>query len=125
MRRAESRRECYNPSCQRSSSFTALYLFGKESFNDTLFLFRCLPLVVSLQQNPNKMGISVKDVNAHEFTKALAEFLKKSGKVKVPEWADIVKLGRHKELSPYDEDWYYIRAGTGGPQPPGDYDNSN
>merc|ERR1712098_439047 len=59
-----------------------------------------------------KMGISVKDVDAHHFTKALAEFLKKTGKVKVPEWSDIVKLGRHKELSPYDEDWYFIRAAS-------------
>merc|ERR1712244_78839 len=59
-----------------------------------------------------KMGISVKDVDAHQFTKALAEFLKKTGKVKVPEWSDIVKLGRHKELSPYDEDWYFIRAAS-------------
>merc|ERR1712121_327670 len=73
-------------------------------------LFRCLPSEVETQ--PVKMGISVKDVNAHEFTKALADFLKRTGKVKVPEWADIIKLGRHKELSPYDEDWYYIRAAS-------------
>merc|ERR1712121_3741 len=73
-------------------------------------LFRCLPSEVETQ--PVKMGISVKDVNAHEFTKALADFLKRTGKVKVPEWADIVKLGPHKELAPYDEDWYYIRAAS-------------
>merc|ERR1712154_301606 len=59
-----------------------------------------------------KMGISVKDVNQHEFTKALAAFLKKSGKLKVPEWADIVKLGRFNELAPYDEDWYFTRAAS-------------
>merc|ERR1711910_202887 len=59
-----------------------------------------------------KMGISVKDVNAHEFTKALAEFLKRTGKMKVPEWTDIVKLGPHKELAPYDEDWWYTRAAS-------------
>jgi len=35
----------------------------------------------------------------------------RSGKLKVPEWSDIVKLGIHKELSPYDEDWFYTRAG--------------
>ncbi|KAL8579663.1 40S ribosomal protein S19 [Nucella lapillus] len=58
------------------------------------------------------MGISVKDVNQHDFTKALAAFLKKSGKLKVPEWADIVKLGRFNELSPYDEDWFYTRAAS-------------
>jgi len=58
------------------------------------------------------MGVSVKDVNQHEFVKALAAFLKKSGKLKVPEWSDIVKLGRFNELSPYDEDWFYIRAAS-------------
>ena len=31
--------------------------------------------------------------------------------MKVPDWTIIVKLGRFKELAPYDEDWYYIRAG--------------
>ena len=31
--------------------------------------------------------------------------------MKVPDWVDIVKLGRHKELAPKHEDWYYIRAG--------------
>ena len=35
----------------------------------------------------------------------------RSGKLRVPEWSDIVKLGIHKELSPYDEDWFYTRAG--------------
>ncbi len=58
------------------------------------------------------MGISVKDVDAHEFNKALAAFLKKSGKMKVPEWADVVKLGIYKELAPYDADWYYNRAAS-------------
>lgn len=38
-------------------------------------------------------------------------FINRSGKMKVPDWAIIVKLGRFKELAPYDEDWYYIRAG--------------
>nr|ABW23149.1 ribosomal protein rps19 [Arenicola marina] len=57
-------------------------------------------------------GVSVKDVNQHEFVKALAAFLKKSGKLKVPDWTDLVKLGKHKELSPYEEDWYYIRAAS-------------
>ena len=33
--------------------------------------------------------------------------------MKVPDWTDLVKLGRHKEMAPYDDDWYYTRAGTG------------
>merc|ERR1712176_566939 len=57
-------------------------------------------------------GYSVKDVNQHEFVKALANHLKKSGKLKVPDWVDIVKNSRRNELSPYDEDWYYTRAAS-------------
>lgn len=29
----------------------------------------------------------------------------------LPEWTDIVKTAKFKELAPYDPDWYYIRAG--------------
>ncbi|KAK2167140.1 hypothetical protein NP493_1288g00004 [Ridgeia piscesae] len=57
-------------------------------------------------------GISVKDVDQHEFVKGLSAFLKKSGKMKVPDWTDLVKLGRHKEMAPYDDDWYYTRAAS-------------
>merc|ERR1719481_1151795 len=53
---------------------------------------------------------NVKDVNQQAFTKAFAEFLKKSGKVKVPDWSDLVKTARFKELAPYDDDWYYTRV---------------
>ncbi|CAH1796410.1 unnamed protein product [Owenia fusiformis] len=63
--------------------------------------------------NISKMpGYSVKDVDQHQFVKAYAAFLKKSGKMKVPDWIDIVKNGRFAELAPYDEDWYYIRAAS-------------
>uniref|UniRef100_A0A8C0KJL9 Ribosomal protein S19 n=1 Tax=Canis lupus dingo TaxID=286419 RepID=A0A8C0KJL9_CANLU len=55
-------------------------------------------------------GVTVKDVN-QEFIRILAAFLKKSGKLKVPEWVDTVKLVKHKELAPYDENWFYTRAG--------------
>ncbi|CAH8468086.1 unnamed protein product [Dicrocoelium dendriticum] len=53
---------------------------------------------------------SVKDINGHVFVKALADFLKKSGKVKQPEWTDLVKLNRANELAPYDPDWFYVRC---------------
>lgn len=33
------------------------------------------------------------------------------GKLEVPTWVDIVKTGTYKELAPYDQDWFYIRAG--------------
>uniref|UniRef100_A0A3B4GBI6 Small ribosomal subunit protein eS19 n=1 Tax=Pundamilia nyererei TaxID=303518 RepID=A0A3B4GBI6_9CICH len=57
-------------------------------------------------------GVTVKDVNQQEFVRALAAFLKKSGKLKVPDWVDLVKLGKHKELAPSDENWFYIRAAS-------------
>merc|ERR1712122_357381 len=47
-----------------------------------------------------------------KFTVALAAFLKKSGKVKLPEWVDMVKTNVAKELAPYDDDWYYVRLAS-------------
>merc|ERR1712029_862730 len=37
---------------------------------------------------------------------------KKSGKVKLPEWVDIVKTNVAKQLAPFDEDWYYTRLAS-------------
>ena len=36
----------------------------------------------------------------------------RSGKVKVPEWADLVKTAVFKELAPFDEDWFLIRMAS-------------
>ncbi|XP_038170204.1 40S ribosomal protein S19-like isoform X1 [Arvicola amphibius] len=58
------------------------------------------------------LGVTVKDVNQQEFVRALAAFLKKSGKLKVPKWVDTVKLAKHKELAPFDENWFYTRAAS-------------
>ncbi|KAK3023882.1 hypothetical protein RJ639_042898 [Escallonia herrerae] len=55
---------------------------------------------------------TVKDVSPHEFVKAYAAHLKRSGKIELPHWTDIVKTGTFKELAPYDPDWYYIRAAS-------------
>ncbi|OMO54531.1 Ribosomal protein S19e [Corchorus olitorius] len=44
---------------------------------------------------------TVKDVSPHEFVKAYAAHLKRSG-----------KGGKLKELPPYDPDWYYVRAAS-------------
>ncbi|XP_068953726.1 small ribosomal subunit protein eS19-like [Petaurus breviceps papuanus] len=52
-------------------------------------------------------GVTVK-----EFMRALDAFLKKSGKLKVPKWVDMVKLAKHKELAPYNENWFYTRAAS-------------
>jgi small subunit ribosomal protein S19e len=52
-------------------------------------------------------GVTVKEVNQQEFVRAFAAFFKKSGKLKVPEWVDPVKLVKYEELAPYDENWFY------------------
>merc|ERR1712071_233925 len=71
--------------------------------------FDCLTVLNSVQTMPS---ICVKDVDQQEFVKAFSAFLKNSGKVKVPEWADIVKTATHKELAPYDPDWFYVRCAS-------------
>lgn len=55
---------------------------------------------------------TVKDVSPAAFVKAYAEHLKRQGKVELPAWVDIVKTATHKELCPFDSDWYYIRAAS-------------
>lgn len=57
-------------------------------------------------------GICVRDVSAAAFIKAYAEHLKNSDKFELPVWADTVKTGVFKELAPYGDDWYYIRAAS-------------
>ncbi|XP_074113531.1 small ribosomal subunit protein eS19 [Cotesia typhae] len=55
-------------------------------------------------------SVTLKDVDQHKFVQAFSAFLKKTGKLRVPECMDIVKTGQFKELAPYDPDWYYIRC---------------
>jgi small subunit ribosomal protein S19e len=54
-------------------------------------------------------GITLRDISAADFIKAYAKFLKRSGRVDVPKWADIVKTGTHKQLAPLDPDWFFVR----------------
>lgn len=54
---------------------------------------------------------TLKDVSSHDVVLAFAQHLKKEGKMQVPKWVDLAKTGPFKELAPYDEDFYYIRAG--------------
>lgn len=51
------------------------------------------------------------DFSAEAFISAYASHLKRSGKLEVPTWVDIVKTGSFKELAPYDPDWFYVRSG--------------
>mmetsp|Transcript_13624 Transcript_13624/g.46139 ORF Transcript_13624/g.46139 Transcript_13624/m.46139 type:complete len:159 (+) Transcript_13624:28-504(+) len=57
-------------------------------------------------------GVTVKDVPAQDFIVAYAAHLKRTGKIEVPKWADLVKTAKFKELAPYDPDWYYVRAAS-------------
>mmetsp|Transcript_9051 Transcript_9051/g.13109 ORF Transcript_9051/g.13109 Transcript_9051/m.13109 type:complete len:151 (-) Transcript_9051:1010-1462(-) len=57
-------------------------------------------------------GICVRDVTAQAFIEAYAEHLKNSDKFELPVWSDTVKTGVFKELAPYGDDWYYIRAAS-------------
>ncbi|GAX83836.1 hypothetical protein CEUSTIGMA_g11260.t1 [Chlamydomonas eustigma] len=54
--------------------------------------------------------VSVKDCPPEDFIKAYAAHLKSNDKIHLPTWVDIVKTGVFKQLSPYDEDWYFVRA---------------
>mmetsp|Transcript_1393 Transcript_1393/g.3434 ORF Transcript_1393/g.3434 Transcript_1393/m.3434 type:complete len:157 (-) Transcript_1393:44-514(-) len=57
-------------------------------------------------------GICVRDVASPDFITAYAEHLKNSDKFELPVWTDTVKTGVFKELAPYGDDWYYIRAAS-------------
>eukprot|EP00541_Cyclophora_tenuis_P015390 CAMPEP_0116560984 /NCGR_PEP_ID=MMETSP0397-20121206/11311_1 /TAXON_ID=216820 /ORGANISM="Cyclophora tenuis, Strain ECT3854" /LENGTH=158 /DNA_ID=CAMNT_0004087037 /DNA_START=45 /DNA_END=521 /DNA_ORIENTATION=- len=57
-------------------------------------------------------GICVRDVSAPAFIAAYAEHLKNSDKFELPVWSDTVKTAVFKELAPYGDDWYYIRAAS-------------
>eukprot|EP00657_Telonema_sp_P-1_P009845 TRINITY_DN407_c0_g1_i2.p1 TRINITY_DN407_c0_g1~~TRINITY_DN407_c0_g1_i2.p1 ORF type:complete len:150 (+),score=34.37 TRINITY_DN407_c0_g1_i2:258-707(+) len=59
-----------------------------------------------------RRSTTVKDVPADQFIKKTAEFLKRQPKFQVPKWADLVKTGHFKELAPYDQDWFYVRAAS-------------
>jgi len=54
--------------------------------------------------------VSPRDVTADAFIAAYASHLKRSGKLEVPNWVDIVKTGHGKEQGPLDPDWFYVRA---------------
>jgi small subunit ribosomal protein S19e len=95
--------ECYSIAIATTSDLYAIYIIDAVTFFfdwlgyhtvwrtcSDLFFFCCLPT---------------------EFVKAYAAYLKRTGKLEVPKWVDIVKTGTYKELAPYDPDWFYIHAG--------------
>mmetsp|Transcript_40580 Transcript_40580/g.160910 ORF Transcript_40580/g.160910 Transcript_40580/m.160910 type:complete len:122 (-) Transcript_40580:2025-2390(-) len=56
-------------------------------------------------------GFTVKDVAPADFVSAYSAHLKTQEDFELPKWVDIAKTGTHKELAPYDPDWFYIRVG--------------
>lgn len=73
-----------------------------------------LPLstVLSIKMAEEARGICVRDVKADAFITEYAEHLKNSDKFELPVWSDTVKTACFKELAPYGDDWYYIRAAS-------------
>jgi small subunit ribosomal protein S19e len=57
-------------------------------------------------------GVCVRDVDPHKFINAYAAHLKRSGKVAVPSWVDLVKTSCAKEMAPYNPDWFYVRLAS-------------
>ena len=62
----------------------------------------------------NKISrVNAKDVSYEKLIAAVAEFLKKSGKFKVPEWIDVIKSGPNRYLAPTEpSEWLFIRAAS-------------
>merc|ERR1711868_260315 len=58
----------------------------------------------------NPKMVCVKDVNQSDYVVALAAFFKKQGKMNVPKWTDYGKTNTGRQLSPHDQDWFYIRT---------------
>ncbi|TQD94419.1 hypothetical protein C1H46_019970 [Malus baccata] len=40
------------------------------------------------------------------------KFLKRSCRIELPDWTDIVKMATFKELAADEPDWYYIRSAS-------------
>lgn len=55
---------------------------------------------------------SVKDVNPHTLINMVAKDLKETKGVKMPEFAAFVKTGSHRERSPDNPDWWFIRMAS-------------
>ncbi len=55
---------------------------------------------------------TVYDVPADIFINSVAQKLKNDNKVKAPVWAQFAKTGAHKELSPDNADWWFVRCAS-------------
>ena len=55
---------------------------------------------------------TVYDVPAETLINSTAQKLKNDNKVTPPEWARFAKTGAHKELSPDNADWWFVRCAS-------------
>lgn len=55
---------------------------------------------------------TVYDVPAEMFITNVAQKLKKEQKANPPEWSRFAKTGAHKELSPDNADWWFVRCAS-------------
>lgn len=57
-----------------------------------------------------RQGTCVRDIDAEEFIKAFAQFLKNGEKVSPPSYTAYTKTACFKERTPLDDDWFFVRA---------------
>jgi len=50
------------------------------------------------------------DIDTNELIKSVADALKKTENVKMPDWAQFVKTGQAKDRTPVETDWWFARA---------------
>ncbi|MCL4322967.1 MAG: 30S ribosomal protein S19e [Candidatus Thermoplasmatota archaeon] len=56
--------------------------------------------------------VNVKEVQIGRASYKLSEEFSKNKKIEVPEWAEFLKSGLHREKSWIQEDWYYRRLAS-------------
>lgn len=52
------------------------------------------------------------DVNQQELVLEISKTLKEKELVAMPEWANFIKTGSHRETMPKNPDWWYIRSAS-------------
>ena len=70
-----------------------------------------MPLAFASGMPVSDKVYTLKDVSSHDLVVALAKSLKQGDKLHPPKWMEVAKTGPFKELAPYDQDFYFIRAG--------------
>ena len=59
-----------------------------------------------------KKNLTVRDISPHIFNSVYANFLKKSGRIEIPSWINIVKTGLSKKNSPTDPNWFFLKMAS-------------